>query len=219
MHTTEEVDAADFSYHAADGVSRDEVLPPITPETRLGVVMDSGTDGIGAGNFILSSVTAFYDHRRQMNEDVFEYPDYYTFQTTSDPADYRMLDIYPDYKNVTVEPDAEQLLRAINDRAITILLVPDRPMLSPEIDDISLRSAERRITHCYLYATDGQVIGADFTIQLPRQLAEEWYESTARSVEAVPETYTLPSVGSNDEQIVQQFRQITLGQALARLPR
>lgn len=218
MHTAEELCRTDFEYRA-DGqlVSRSEVVPIITPDDRIGVVMGAGTDGIGAGNFVLFCVTAFYDHLREAKDGFFEYPDYYTFQATTDPADYRMLDIYPDHKNVTVEPEAEQLLRSINDRAITILLVPEVPIKTPEIKEITRRSAERRIDYCFLYASDGRPTEAGFSIQLPRQRVEDWYQTTAHSVETVPETYTIPSFGSSDSHMRQSFRQIPVDQALSRL--
>jgi hypothetical protein len=219
MHTVEKLDPTDFVYWSdGDLVSRDELLPQMTPDQRVGVVMDHGTDGIGAGNFVLSSVLAFYEAVAESREDFYEYPDYYTFQTTPHPADYRMLDVYPDHKNVGVEPDAERLLRAINDRAITVLLVPAGPTRSPEIDEITRRSAQRRIDRCYLYAPDGRPGDADFAIEQPRDPAAAWYETTANSVETVLETYTLPSFGPSDTRVSQQFREIALEKALSRLP-
>lgn len=219
MHTAAELEATDFEYRSdGDVVSRDEVLPTITPAERVGVVMDDGTDGLGAGNLILSCITAFYDSLRETKDDFFEYPDYYTFQTTADPADYGMLDIYPEHKNVTVQPDAEHVLRAVNDRAISILLVPEGPTRSPDVEDITRRSAERRIDRCFLYAPGGRPDRPDFAIRQPREPAVEWYETTARSTESSPERDALPSFGSSDGYITQYFRTISLEGALSRLP-
>lgn len=193
-------------------------MPHITSDDRVGVVMETGTEGLGAGNFVLSCVTAFYDYLSETREeDFFEYPDYYTFQTTSEPADYRMLDIYPDHKNVTVEPNAEQLLRAINDRAITILLVPDVSPISPNVDEITLQSARRRIDHCYVYAPDGRPSDAEFSIRQPRQPTNNWFEATIESLDGKSEE-GVPAFGSSDDSIVQQFRPISVEQALERLP-
>ena len=219
MHTIDELARTDFEYRSNGSVvSRDAVMPDLTLEDRVGVVMGPGTDGLGAGNFILSCVIAFYDHLGETSDDFFEYPDFYTFQTTATPADYRMLDIYPDHKNVGVEPTDETLLRAINDRAITILLVPDEEPTPPAIEDITRRSAERRIDRCYTYGTDGQLRGAEFSIHLPRQSVAEWYETTARSVETVPDTYVPPSVGSSENELIQGFREIPIDEALSRFP-
>lgn len=219
MHTADELDGSDFEYRAdAEVVPRDAVMPHITPTDRVGVVMGTGSDGLGAGTFVLSCVTAFYDRLRETREDFFEYPDYYTFQTTPDPADYAMLDIYPDHKNVAVEADAERLLRAITDRAITILLVPDVPARSPGFEDITLRSAHRVLEDSFVYAPDGRPSESDFSISLPRRPAEEWFESTAHSVDSVAESETSTSFGVSDSQIVQHFRRVSLEQALSHLP-
>lgn len=218
MHTTKELDSTSFEYRVdGDIVSREAVMPSITSNDRIGVVMGTGIEGLGAGNFILSCVTEFYEYLNETREeDFFEYPDYYTFQTTSDPADYRMLDIYPDHKNVTVAPIAEQLLQAINDRAITILLVPDVSPTSLDIDNITLQSAYRRIDHCYVYASDGSPNTVDFSIHQPRQPANKWFETTVETLNGDSEV-SVPSFGS-DDWIVQQFRQVSLPEALERLP-
>lgn len=219
VHTIDELDTGDFDYRMdGEPVSRTDVIPPLTLADRVGVMMGSGTAGIGAGGFILSCVIAFYDRLEETKAEFFEYPDYYTFQTTTQPADYGMLDIYPGHKNVTVEPDAERLLQAINDRAITVLLVPNEPTRTRDIENITLRSADRRIDHCYLYATDGHLDNAEFAIRHPRRPVEDWYQTTAHSVETVPETYTHPSLDSDDDHIIHEFRRIPLEEALSRLP-
>lgn len=218
MHTVDELDTTDFEYRT-DGqrITRSQVLPRITPEERVGVVMRRGLDGLGAGAFLLECVTAFYDHLGETTDQFAEYPDFYTFQTTDDPAEYSMLDVYPEHKNVAVEGTAEALLRAIADRAITILLVPEGPAHPPEIDGITRRSAKRWIEHCYLYAPDGRPDGADVTIRHPRQPADSWYETVADSAEGSPETDVFPP-GSGDVHVTQGFRELTVEQALARLP-
>ena len=219
MHTSEELAAPDFEYRS-DGkpVPRGEVMPTITPEDRVGIVMGTGAEGIGAGNFVLSCVTVFYDRLRARKGDFFEYPNYYTFQATSNPADYRMLDIYPDHKNVAIEPDAERLVRALNDRAISILLVPGNTARSTDIEDITRRSAERRIDHCFEYAIGGQSGEREFSIGLPRQPAEDWYTATVDSLEDSSTTNRQPVVESSDGRITQRFRCVGLGTALSRLP-
>lgn len=209
MHTVEELHDEDFEYRI-DGriVPRGDVLPHIVPADRVGVVMNAGSDGLGAGNFLLSCVIAFYSRLRATESDAFGYPDYYTFQTTSEPADYRMLDVYPDHKNVRVDRDPERILRAVNDRAINILLVPNDRKRPPTIDDVSRHSAERRIDRCYLYAPDGTLDDPGFSIHVPREPVKRWYASTADS----------DSFGGSRGEIVQQFRHIPLEEAVSRLP-
>lgn len=146
MHTLDELEAADFRY-VSDGrsVGKDEVMPSISIADRLGVVMGNGTEGLGAGTFVLASVIDFYDTLRERKADFFEYPDFYTFQATTEPADYRMFDIYPDHKNVVTDADAEAILRAVNDRAIDHLLVPESSR------DRGRDPPERRATHRVLF--------------------------------------------------------------------
>jgi len=219
MHTTQEIDSTSFEYRVnGEVVARETVMPHLTSDDRVGVVMGTGIEGLGAGNFILSCVTEFYDYLNRNREgDFFEYPDYYTFQLTSEPADYRMFDIYPDHKNVAVEPDAEQLLRAINDRAITTRLIPDVSPASPDIDDITLQSAYRRVEHCYVYAPDGRPSEAEFSILQPRRPVNDWFETTVKSTDSASEE-SVQSFGSSDDWIVQQFRRVSVKQALERLP-
>lgn len=219
MHTLDELDAADFRY-VSEGrsVDRAEVMPAIGLEDRVGVVMGPGTGGIGAGNFILSCVIDFYDTLRDRKEDFFEYPDFYTFQATTDPADYRMFDIYPDHKNVATEADAESVLRAVNDRAIDVLLVPNRWPSSPEIEDVTRRSAERGIESCFLYAPDGELDEKSFAIGAPRQPIEGWFETTAESIHETSPEANWRNGREDRRRIRQEFRRLSLEQALEYLP-
>lgn len=218
MHTSEELRASDFTYRA-DGtvVDREEVMPAVGPETRVGVAMGTGAEGTAAGNFVLSCVTAFYDHLRQTREDFFEYPNYYTFQTTDDPADYRMLDVYPDHKNVALDPDGEQLVRAITDRAIDVLVVPETDA-EPAVEDVTRHSAERRVDHCYRYAADGKLDDADFSVAVSAEPARDWYETTLDSMEERVSLESREWLARDRETIVQEFERIDLDEALASLP-
>lgn len=219
MHTSEELVASDFDYRSeGQSVSRSGVMPPITPTDRVGVVMGAPSEGLDAGNFVLSCVTAFYDRLREAHDDFFEYPGYYTFQTTTDPADYRMLDIYPDHKNVVVEPETETLVQSITDRAIDILLVPNSNTEGSELADITYRSAERQIDYCYQYAGTEQLDEFDFSIGLPRHLVKEWYETTIDSVDDPSATNRQTVVDAGSEQVTQRFRRIGLESAVASLP-
>jgi len=193
-------------------------MPSITPTDRVGVVMGTPTEGIDAGNFVLSCVTAFYDCLRDSSKDFFEYPDYFTFQTTASPADYRMLDIYPDHKNVVIEPETETLVQAISDRAIDILLVPNRDPNSSEIAEITRRSAERQISHCYQYAGSERLSDSDFSIELPRHLVEDWYQTTVESGSETSEANRQTVLNADTERISQRFRRIGLERALGSLP-
>lgn len=219
MHTLHDLTAADFRYRSnGRAVDRNEVMPAVAVSDRVGIVMETGAEGLGAVNFLLSCVIDFYETLGEYKDEFFEYPDFYTFQATVDPADYRMFDVYPDHKNVEVDADAEAILRAVTDRGISILLVPDRPPRSPDIEDITRRSAERSIEHTFLYGPSGQLGGDGFEVSLPRQPVEDWFETTVESMAEPPTEGTMRPRGSRQEQITQRYRRIALEAALERLP-
>lgn len=218
MHTIDALDTTDFKY-VSNGrtVPKHEVLPPIAIPDRLGIVMGHGAEGLGAGTFILASVIDFYAALSDQKTEFFEYPDFYTFQATTDPADYRMFDIYPDHKNVGIEGDAESVLQAVNDRAIDILLVPNRPPSTTQIEAITRRSAERRLDACYLYAPRGRLDDPDFRIEAPREPLERWFETTAESTTDPAAEKELRARQAN-HRISQPFRQVSIERALEYLP-
>lgn len=217
MHTSHELSSDVFEYRVEGAlVDRDEAVPPISIDDRLGVVMADPWDGLGAGNFVLSCVTAFYDRCRERADEFFEYPDYYTFQATADPADYLEFDIWPDHKQVSVPSDPEAILRAVNDRAIDVLLVPDGPPTTPNIAEETLNSARRRIDACFLYAPDGSLDDADVSVGLPHAVVAPWYRETVDALDEVPDGFTLDESG--DGMLSQDVRRIGLDEALRRLP-
>lgn len=225
MHTQHELTSETFAYRrGGEPVTREAVLPPISVADRLGVVMADPVDGLGAGNFVLSCVTAFYDVIRERREELTEYPDYFTFQATDDPVDYLEFDVWPDHKNVAVPADPAAVLRAVNDRAVTLLLVPDGPAGDPVIEDVTRGSAARRLDACYLYGTDGSVDDPDVSIRLPRNLVAGWYRETARKagldgdVDGSVDVDGCPGVDVDGEHVTQSFRRVGLDEALSRLP-
>lgn len=216
MHTTDELSSETFEYRVDEAVvPGDEVMPHIAVADRLGLVVEDPADGLGAGNFVLACVTAFYDRLREQRAEFFEYPDYYTFQPTPDPLDYLEFDVWPDHKNVSVSRDPEAILRAINHRAITVLLVPDTPGSAPDLDAVTRRSAARRIDSCFAYAPDGRLADAEFSIRLPRDRVGAWYEET---VAGLDDALSARWAAGDDPYVSQEFREISLEAALARLP-
>jgi hypothetical protein len=217
MHTTHELSAESFEYRRdGQSVARSDVLPAIAVEDRLGVVMADPADGLGAGNFVLSCVTAFYDRLREQGEEFFEYPDYYTFQATTDPLDYLEFDVWPDHKNVPVPADPEGVLRAVNDRAVNVLLVPATSGPAPDLEDVTRRSAERRLDACYQYAPDGRLEAPDFAIEVPRGAVKDWYRETVDAASVEPLSYT--PAAADGATVSQQFRAVDFETALCCLP-
>lgn len=164
MHTAEELTSASFAI-TVNGRQAElaDVLPNFGERDRLGVVVRRPCGAVGASALILAAVTAFYDVQRAKGEDFFVYPDYYLFHVGRPLGDHKMLDVFPGHKEVVVEDDPEELLRAINDRAITRLLVEDAEPREPTLERPTLASA-RHIVTALAYSPLGRVDRADVSV-------------------------------------------------------
>ena len=224
MHTSEELTAASFAI-TVDGraADLDAVLPGFTERDRVGVVVRRPLGGAGASLLVLAAVTGFYEEQRRRGEPFFIYPDYFVFHAGRRLGDHRKLDIWPSHKEVVVADDPEALLRAINDRAITRLVVEDDGGDgdgAPELARETLASARRRIATCLAYAPGGRapdggiaIAGNDVTERFVTAMVEP---SDGAGCEA-------PGAGEARRDLVRNgrpvetYRAIALDEALARL--
>ena len=131
-----------------------DLCPGFTAQDRLGVVVRHPLGAVRMGALILAAVTAFYDEQRKHGPDFFVYPDYYVFHVGSEPGDYSMFDIWPQHKCVSLEGGAEEVLRAVNDRGISLLVLDrreggERAGLEPH----TRNSALSRIRRAFLYVS------------------------------------------------------------------
>lgn len=165
MHTAQELSSSSFAI-AADGRPADvaDVLADLDADARLGAVVGHPCGGVGASGLILAAVTRFYDHQRERSDDFFVYPDYFLFHVGSPRGDHGMLDVWPDHKEVVVADEPEQILRAVNDRGVTHLLVEDMDPEPPELEPATLASAGGRLRAVVAYAPGGRVRDADATV-------------------------------------------------------
>ena len=127
------------------------------------MVVRRPSGAVGASALILATITAFYDVHRARGGEFFLYPDYYVFHVGQSHGDHAMFDIWPAHKEVVVPNDAEAVLRAVNDRAITRLLVEDGPPGRPVFERQTLASAAR-IRSALAYAPHGRTCPADVTV-------------------------------------------------------
>jgi hypothetical protein len=180
---------------------------------RLGVVISRPCGGVGASALITATITAFYDLHRARGSDFFVYPDYFLFHVARPLGDHARLDIWPSHKEVVVPEDPEQLLEAINDRAITRLVVEDGEPGEPAFEPEALASARARIATCLVYSASGRVRDAD--VRIRSNPVSEGY------VDAVldPETRLVRARSDLIEGgvPVETYRRITLDQALGLL--
>jgi hypothetical protein len=133
-------------------------------QDRLGLVMGSPCGAVGASALITATITAFYDIHRARGDDFFVYPDYYLFHVGRPLGDHARLDVWPRRKEVVVGERPQEILEAINDRAITRLVVEDGEPGEPALDDEAVASARARITTCLAYSPTGRVRDADVRI-------------------------------------------------------
>jgi hypothetical protein len=165
MHTSTELRSDSFAIELDDRPAAiGDVLPGIGAAGRLGIVVRDPFGAVGASNLLLAAITAFYDAHRARGEGFYIYPDYFLFHVGRRQGDHSMLDIWPSHKEVVVPDDPEAILDAVNDRAVTWLLVPEgEPREGPRGRE-ACASAHERIVSAVSYAPGGRVADGDVRI-------------------------------------------------------
>ncbi len=196
----------------------------VDKQLRLGVVAPRRVDGVGATTLIMAYITAFYDAYRTEGNDFFAYPDYFTFQPTAPVAHYTMLDIWPNHKDVLVLGSHVDMLNALNDRAVNVLLLPEATTPNTkEYERPQLESARRNIIACYLYTFNGTVADADLIIRCAKNPIVPW-ATTVFETNALDGDSTITQLKSAWEKhvataptLTQSFRHVPLNEALQHL--
>jgi hypothetical protein len=220
MHSTERLTSGSFAF-AIGGrpATFDDVLPEWDERDRLGVVARQPCGAVGASLLILAAVTAFYDDWRRRAADFFAYPDFFIFHVGERMGSHGMLDIWPDHKEVVVPRGGEDLLRAINDRAVTRLLVVDGPPSASRFERQTLASV--KIRSALAYAASGRVADAD--IEVGGDAATEDYVAAVLDQSGPLDAAALMRMRAEratlvrDGRPVETYRRVTPDEALARL--
>lgn len=222
MHTATELSSTDFTVRV-DGRSGSlaDILPEFAEPDRVGVVVRHPCGAIGASVLILAAVTAFYDAQRSKSDEFFIYPDYFLFHVGAHLGNHGMLDIWPAHKEVVVADEPEVLVRAINDRGITRLIVEDRAPGDPEFRRESLASARNRIVTAVAYSPTGRVPDADVLVA-GNETTESYVTAVLeQSTEIAPvsreKLQLARSALHEQDRPVESYRRLTLDEALARL--
>jgi hypothetical protein len=168
MHSSQELSSSMFEI-SAEGrpVRLEQLFEDFGDQDRLGVIVNRPCGAVGASALIAATVTAFYDIQRARGPDFFVYPDYYLFHVGRALGDHGMLDVFPSRKEVVVPEEPDAVLDAVNDRAITRLVVPaSTPPATGEhaFDPVALASARGRIATCLAYSPSGRVAGGEVRI-------------------------------------------------------
>jgi hypothetical protein len=178
MHSSRELRSSSFEVRVDGRQARlEDLFEGFGEQDRLGVVLSRPCGAVGASALIAATITAFYDLHRASGEDFFVYPDYYLFHVGRPLGDHARLDVWPRRKEVVVGEEPQAILEAIDDRAITRLVVEDggpadRTRLMVEdgepahggMDDEVVASARGRIRTCLAYSPAGRVHDADVEI-------------------------------------------------------
>ena len=165
MHSSRELRSSSFDVRVDGRPARlEDVFEGFGEQDRLGVVMSRPCGAVGASALITATITAFYDLHRARGADFFVYPDYYLFHLGRPLGDHARLDVWPRRKEVVVGEDAQAILEAIDDRAISRLVVEDGEADEAVLDDEVVASARGRIRTCLAYAAGGRVRDADVEI-------------------------------------------------------
>jgi hypothetical protein len=165
VHSSQELASSAFEV-SIDGVPATvaDVLPGFAAADRLGVVVRRPCAAVGASALLLAAVTAFYDIQRRRGEDFFIYPDYFVFHVGRRLGSHNRMEIWPPHKEVVVADDPEELLRAINDRGVTRLVVEDGAPGEGAFARETLSSARDRIVTALAYGANGRARDADVAI-------------------------------------------------------
>ena len=183
MHTARQLDVTDFDV-LIDGkpATREDVLPSWTPWDRLGIVVDRPFGALGANSLIQLAITAFYDVRPSRRDgfstrqtprsDLAIYPEIYLLHVGGRHGFYAAYDFWPARKEVFLPADPRVVLDAINDRAITRLLVPDAPPLPVDHEYKEPAAARDRVVSAFAYSADGRAEDGDVEIGTTKRVVQ-----------------------------------------------
>lgn len=187
---------------------------------RVGVVVPSRFDGIGAITLIMAYVTAFYDRYRERGPEFYAYPDFFTFQREAPCADYGMFDIWPYHKNIHVGHDAQQAAEAITGRGMNVLLVPDNDAREVGISPVEVESARRTVQRCFAYSESGTTVSSDLVIECRSDLLRDYAMAVLDSLPASDEVLEQRrqwKARLATDTLRQTFRELDVSDALRRI--
>jgi hypothetical protein len=223
MHSSRELRSSAFDVRVEGApAALAGVLDGFEASDRVGIVARRPCAVVGCSALLMAAITAFYDVQRARSEDFFVYPDYFVFHVARRLGRHNRLDVWPPHKEVVVADEPEELLRAINDRGITRLLVEDgAPGERDGFARETLASARGRIRTALAYSATGRVRDADVAIA-SNDVVETYVEGVLAQSEEVPladrERIAAARTGlREDARPAETYRRIGLGEALGLL--
>jgi hypothetical protein len=166
MHTSSELSEKSFDVRIGDSVaSSRDLFPGFDEHDRIGLVVSSPHGALGASLLYLAAVHAFYELCRERWDEFWIYPDFFFFHVGRRHGYHGSLDVWPDHKEVLVEADGDRLLEAVNDRAITRLIVPEALEVGRPEQREGLASYAQRMRGAFLYSSSGRTANPDVSIR------------------------------------------------------
>lgn len=175
MHTRTQLSPAQFRIRlgAGEEASIDELFPAWHKHDRFGVVIQDPLGGVGASHLLQLAICAYYgsDERRRGELDV--YPDIFAFHVGGGHGSHADYDFWGPRREVILGSDPREVLAAINDRGITRLAVPDRPMVEDAVtgDGSSMGFEVKEVAafrdllaSAFAYSPTGRTGGSDVDI-------------------------------------------------------
>lgn len=143
----------------------DALFPDWHAHDRFGLVIDSAVGGVGATHLLQCAMMAYYDVKPARRTSRAVYPEIYAFHIGGGHGAHAPYDFWPARREIILETtDHREVLDAINDRGITRLAVPDRPMREVIHRPKEEEAAFDRIASAFVYSPTGRIAGGDVEI-------------------------------------------------------
>lgn len=144
----------------------DDLFPGWTELDRFGLVIDAPLGGVGASHLLQCAMMAYYDARPARRTSRAVYPEIYAFHIGRSHGAHAPYDFWPQRREVILRTsDHREVLDAINDRGITRLAVPDRPMREMVHRPKEVEAALDRIASAFVYSPSGRLAGGEVEIE------------------------------------------------------
>lgn len=173
MHVATDIEHRMFQWRDRGAtVGPHALLPDWTEHDRLGVVVREPFGSLGASLLIQTCALLHYEvrpERRSMERA--QYPQIFTFHVGGKHGDHSAFDVWPPRREVFVGDSPLDLLDAVNDRAITRLLIPEAlPRGTDWIGDgfsawSDVAAARERIKSVWEYGATGCVAQSSVEIR------------------------------------------------------
>ncbi|MFT4437743.1 hypothetical protein ACMX25_30795 [Caballeronia sp. 15715] len=163
--------------------SRSDVFPAWNEHDRFAIIVYEPLGAIGATHLIQLACTCFYDVKPMRRTERKIYPEIFAIHVGDWWGALGNMDFWPARREVKVSNDHTEILAAINDRGITRLAIPERP-----IRDIQHRRKEEDcaldgLVSSIMYNPSGRVGDAEFTIKSNDRRTEREVEKCLQAKE------------------------------------